>query len=179
MSPKRLVVPLGIAALLALAGVAYALSRNLSSPNLSVDEAYFVERGRDGGGNLTVESVLFMSNRGGGSAGDIRVSAFVVPTRTGLAIDTVTTSVSAIRKAHTSEVRLPIHVPKLNASAPESYNVVFLVFEDGLLTLKGTGTVGYATCCFYNTAYDVDSVAAPAGKAATLQSSAPSFTRVG
>lgn len=180
MQGKRIAIVLGLAALLVLAGGAYAISHNFGSPTLTVDEAYFVERGRDAGGNVTVEAVLFMSNRGGGTADGLRVTTFVIPQRTGLAIDTTAQNVNPIRASRTSEVHLTFQIPKLNLTAPEGYTVQFLVFEESLLTLRGSGSVGYGSCCFYGGGYAAyDESKATSAEAGALRSSAPSFNRVG
>lgn len=90
---------------------------------------------------MNVTAALFVTNDERARSGHLSITVFVVPQRSGLSSYTTKLDVGAIAGRTTDEVRVPVTIPRFNAT--ESYRIDFLVFEDGLLTQRGSGSVGW------------------------------------
>lgn len=140
MDPSpRLYALAGIVALVVLGGVAFAATR-AEGGDVDVQQAYFVSA-EPAGEQLNLTARLFVTNDGRGASDALSLAVFVVPVQSGLASYTTRVDVGVIPARTTSEVTVPVVVPGFNTT--RSYRVDFLVFEDGLLTQRGSGTIGW------------------------------------
>ncbi|MGQ0534497.1 MAG: hypothetical protein ACT4PT_00290 [Methanobacteriota archaeon] len=154
---------------LALGGAAAAAHELREPGRVDIQRAFFLEESREGT-NLTLSAILFVTCEGGSST-PIRLVTFVVPRATGIAGDRSAVDVGRISCGETREIAVPIRVAGFNATAPGSWAVEFLVFEDGLLTMEGHGNVGTRP-------YYVDDVDRAGSKASlAVEAEAPSFDR--
>lgn len=171
-SPRILFAAGALALLLALGGVAYVATG--SGHEVGVQQAYFVAAEPDGA-QLNLTARLFVTNHGLTRSDALSVTVFVVPTHSGLASYTTRVEVGTLAGRTTEEVTVPIVIPGFNAS--RSYRVDFLVFEDGLLTQKGQGSIGWGGGYY---AYDAQGgYASKEAMSDGLLAQAPSFERVG
>lgn len=154
--------------LLSVGGVAYVATG--SGHEVGIQQAYFVAAGPDGA-QLNLTARLFVTNHGLARSDPLSVTVFVVPTHSGLASSTMRVEVGSLAGRTTEEVTIPLAIPRFDAS--RSYRVDFLVFEDGLLTQKGQGGIGWGA------PYAYDAGKGYAAQADGLSVSAPSFERVG
>ena len=166
----RIHVAAAILAVLALAGVALVAS---GAREVGVQQAYFVAAEPEGD-RLNLTARLFVTNHALTRSDGLSVTVFVVPTHSGLASYTTRVDVGTLEGRTTNEVTVPIVIPQFNAS--RSYRVDFLVFEDGLLTQKGAGNVGWGGGYWSG---DADGSMTRHAVAEGLSASAPSFERVG
>lgn len=163
--PRVYLLAGGIAVLL-LGGIAFAASAQGGS--LAIEQAYFVAAAPSGA-DLNLTARLFVTNHGHGESGPMDVTVFVVPQQSGLASYTTTRHVGAIAARTTEPVSIDLIVPRFNDT--RNYRIDFLVFEDGLLTQRGVGSIGW------NGGYDGDGRQLYA--ADSLVAGAPSFQKVG
>lgn len=174
MASPRVYLVAGILVVAVLGGVAYVATG--SGQEVGVQQAYFVAAEPDGD-RLNLTARLFVTNHGLTRSDALSVTVFVVPTHSGLASYTTRVDVGTLASRTTQEVTVPIVVPGFNAS--RSYRIDFLVFEDGLLTQKGAGHLGWGGGYYVA---DTGSTAAYASKDAVMEglsAAAPSFERVG
>ena len=171
-SSPRLYLFAGLVAVVLLGGVAFAASQLPGGGDVGVEQAYFVAA-EPAGDQLNLTARLFVTNDGRGASDRLSVSVFVVPTHSGLASYTTRVEVGTIDGRATEEVTVPVVVPSFNAT--RSYRVDFLIFEDGLLTQKGSGTIGWGGGHWSGSSFDEATLA----KADGLTVSAPTFDRVG
>lgn len=176
--PKRIYVFAGVLALLGLGGIAFA-STGGADGDVGVQQAYFVTA-EPAGDRLNLTASLFVTNSGLTRSDDLAITVFVVPTHSGLATYTNRVDVGSLGGRTTQEVAVPVVIPDFNAT--RSYRVDFLVFEDGLLTQKGTGGIGWGGGAFHadrgvstKSTWSADEAQA-AGDGFAV--SAPSFERV-
>lgn len=153
---------------LALAGAAWAVRTD--GATVDIQQAYFVAAS-PAEGDLNLTASLFVTNAARRASDDVSVVVFVVPTHTGLSSFTTRVNVGAIPPGTTQQASVPVVVPQFNGS--RSYRVDFLVFEDDLLTQRGSGSVGWGGGGFYDVSGKMDYAAEG------LAVSAPSFSRVG
>ncbi len=170
--PRRALAFAAILAVLALAGVAYVASG--SGHDVGVQQAYFVAAEPDGE-RLNLTARLFVTNHALTRSDALSVAVFVVPMHSGLSSYTTRVDVGALASRTTSEVTVPIVIPAFNAT--RSYRIDFLVFEDGLLTQKGSGSIGWGGGYWAGGDGIVLSDKAMVGEG--LSATAPSFERVG
>lgn len=174
MQSPRVYLVAGILVLAALGGIAYVATG--SEHEVGVQQAYFVAAEPDGD-RLNLTARLFVTNHGLTRSDALSVTVFVVPTHSGLASYTTRVDVGALDRRTTEEVTVPIVVPGFNAS--RSYRIDFLVFEDGLLTQKGAGHLGWGGGAYYDGAVESGGYATKEMAMDGLSASAPSFERVG
>lgn len=160
------IVPAFLGVLL-LGGIAYGV--RAQSAVVDVQQAYFLAP-QPAGADLNVTASLFVTNHGFTRSDKLSVTAFVVPTQSGLASMTARLDVGSVAGRTTREVDLPLTIPQFNSS--RSYRVDFLVFEDGLLTQRGQGTIGWGGYYAYDAAMGQSMVSEG------VQASAPSFNKV-
>lgn len=172
--PKRLYVIAGGIAILGLAGIAFA-STGGTDGDVGVQQAYFVTA-EPAGDRLNLTASLFVTNAGLTRSDDLRVTVFVVPTHSGLASYTTRVDVGSLAGRTTQEVTVPVVIPDFNAT--RSYRVDFLVFEDGLLTQKGTGSIGWGGGYFHGEEVGKGDWASRGTMGEGLAVSAPSFEPV-
>ena len=173
MERNRLLLSAGILVVLVLGGVAFAASA--TGGEVGVQQAYFVTA-EPAGEQLNLTARLFVTNHGLTRSDALSVTVFVVPTHSGLASYTTRVDVGTLSSRTTEEVTVPIVIPAFNAT--RSYRVDFLVFEDGLLTQKGSGSIGWGGG-YFNEGASWDSATASKAVAEGLSVSAPDFQRVG
>lgn len=156
--------------LLTVAIGALAWSARAESGAIDIQQAYFVGAApHDGDMNLT--SMLFVTNDDRAASGHLSITVFVVPQRSGLSSFTTRLEVGEIGSRTTQQVSVPVTVPDFSPN--ESYRIDFLVFEDGLLTQRGSGSVGWGGGWQGST-----DLAAGEMRADALSVSAPSFEKV-
>ncbi len=122
--------------------------------DLIVDEVYFSPTTDLGGEDSDLKILVFLTNEGKGDIDEVRIRAFAVETDSNLARDEDSVTMGNILGKTTSEGELFISVPN-----NDSYRIELLVFEDGKLTIRGSGTVdlkGVGTASDYKTSGDDD-----------------------
>jgi hypothetical protein len=140
MLPKRRIL-LAVALVgLVLTGVAAGLAA-ANPGTLHIDEMRFMKTSAEGA-NVTIEAITYITSHGGTSR-DVRIVAYLYPLGTGVAEIRESVHVGHVAGQATTEVLIPLRLPGFNATHAGSWGVDFLVFEDGLLTQQGHGTIGY------------------------------------
>ncbi len=122
--------------------------------DLIVDEVYFSPTTDLGGKDSDLKILVFLTNEGKGDIDEVKVRAFAVETDSNLARDEDSVTMGNILGKTTSEGELFISVPN-----NDSYRIELLVFEDGKLTIRGSGTVdlkGVGMASDYKTSGDDD-----------------------
>jgi hypothetical protein len=140
MQPRhRFLLATGLAALVA---TSVAIGIAAATPGvLHVEEVRFL-KARQEGGNLSLDAISYITSQGGTSR-DVRVVAYLYPQATGIADQRVDTHVGRVAGGGTEEVTIPLRLVGFDPDRAGSWAVDFLIFEDGLLTQKGHGAIGY------------------------------------
>lgn len=161
---SRILAAFGLAGVLVVGALVWGV--RAEGGDVEVQQAYFVAAS-PAGDDLNLTANLFVTNGALLASDRVAVTVFVVP-HSGLSTYTTRVDVGKIDARSTEQATIPIVIPQFNAS--RSYRVDFLVFEDDLLTQRGSGSVGWGGGIWYE-----------AGKLAdeALSISAPSFQRVG
>lgn len=170
MSPlARPWILVGVLTVLLLGGLAYGV--RAEGGGVDIQQAYFFSP-EPAGSQLNITASLFVTNHGLTRSDDLAVTAFVVPNHNGLAAFTTRLDVGTVASRTTRQVDVALAIPAFNAS--RSYRVDFLVFDDGLLTQRGSGSIGWGGHYAYDYAATDKALVAEA-----MQASAPTFERVG
>lgn len=120
----------------------------------------------------TLDALVYLSSRGGCSR-DVKIVVFLRPVASGIAADKRVVDVGKLGCEKTVEVRAPLRIAGFDLTAPGSRVVDFLIFEDGLLTMKGQGRIGYAP------QLTLESGGVPGDILRSLEVAFPSFNRAG
>lgn len=172
----RLYVFAGLVAVVLLGGVAFAANAGPGG-DVGVKQAYFVAA-EPSADRLNLTAQLFITNDGFRRSEGLAVTVFVVPTHSGLASYTTRVDVGALPAHTTNEVTIPVVIPGFNAT--RSYRVDFLVFEDGLLTQKGSGSIGWGGGHWSaDSLYEGGGLVGREASMDGVSVSSPSFERVG
>jgi len=100
-----------------------------------VEEVYF-KMVRNEGASSDIQIVIFVSNIGDADIDTLKIRAFAIETRSNLAKDDETTSISNIPKMTSGEGNLTVTLPNRDL-----YRVEILVFKDDRLDIRGSGTI--------------------------------------
>lgn len=171
--PKRAYLFAGLLALALVGGVAFAATG--ARGEVGVHQAYFLTA-EPAGEQLNLTARLFMTNGALSRSDDLAITVFVVPTHSGLASYTTRVDVGTLGGRTTEEVTVPVVIPGFNAT--RSYRVDFLVFEGGLLTQKGSGSIGWGGGYWTGGGADASYATKEAYAMDGLSASAPSFERI-
>lgn len=106
-----------------------------SSSRIEVEEVYFVMTDQT---QLytNMDILVFITNDGKTDLSDVTVRAFAVETDSNLARDEAVKVMGELKGQTTIEGKLTIKLPN-----NDTYRVELLVFKDGKLTIRGSGTV--------------------------------------
>jgi len=103
--------------------------------HIEVEEVYFVVEAQSGA-RTRIKIILFVSNTGEDDISSLSVRAFPVETDSNLAQGDASVEVRDVKGKTTAEGNLTIEVPNR-----DYYRVEILVFRDGKLDLRGSGTI--------------------------------------
>jgi len=115
---------------------------------LKVEEVYFVMTDQDQE-NTDMDILVFITNDGKTSLSEVTARAFAVETDSNLARDEAIKEMGTVKSQTTVEGMLKIELPN-----NESYRVELLIFKEGKLAIRGSGTVnlkGVGTASDYKT----------------------------
>src|SRR5688572_1203060 len=110
----------GILSFLLLAGLAYGV--RAEGDGVDIQQAYFFAP-EPAGSSLNLTASLFVTNHGLSRSDALSVTAFVVPTHTGLAAFTSHVDLGTVGSRSTRQIDLPLSIPQFNAT--RSYRVDF------------------------------------------------------
>ncbi|MDP7266485.1 MAG: hypothetical protein QGH39_13095 [Candidatus Thermoplasmatota archaeon] len=108
-------------------------------PNLFIDEVRFVNsksNTRSNEDDHTVEATVFFTNNGDATSKGVELEIFAMVTKTNMAEDSESVKVGDVASMKTKKATFNLDLPKGN-----EYKIDLLVFEDGMITKKGYGTV--------------------------------------
>ncbi len=103
--------------------------------DVRVEEVYFVQTHQDEL-ETKMNIIVFVTNDGEAELSDIKIRAFAVETDSNLARDEAVKIITSVEGDSTVEGTLTITLPN-----NDSYRVELLVFKEGKLTIRGSGTV--------------------------------------
>ena len=139
------------------------------STDLEVDEVYFSTK-ELGGTDTDLEILVFITNEGDDDVSRVEIRAFAVETDSNIARDEARVELSGLKAETSLEGKLYITIPN-----NDTYRIELLIFEEGKLSIRGSGTVdltGVGSASDYRTddgvdddSYDIlseDGVSAPA-----------------
>jgi len=114
----------------------FTIDHGSGAHNLEVEEVIMSSHGTLGGTETDLTISVFLTNQGKGAIDDVRVRAFAVERDSNLARDEDAISMGRIEGETSPEGELHITVPN-----NDTYRIELLVFENGRLTLRGSGTI--------------------------------------
>ena len=106
---------------------------------LQVDDVFFVLTDSENGlrtDMVNIDVTAFITNKGKLDAKDVEIIAFTVDKNTNLALDKTTFDVGSIPKDKTSSSEFSLSMPN-----NDSYVIELIIFENGKIALKGSGTL--------------------------------------
>jgi len=106
-----------------------------SSGRLKVEEVYFVMTDQDEY-VTNMDIIVFITNEGEKTLSEVKVRAFAIETDSNLARDENEKTLSTVEGKTTIEGTLNIELPN-----NDTYRVELLVFKEGKLSIRGSGTV--------------------------------------
>ena len=115
----------------------YLFSDEESTPpsKLKVEEVYFVMTDQDQE-HTDMDILVFITNDGKTSLSEVTARAFAVETDSNLARDEAIKEMGTVKSQTTVEGTLKIELPN-----NETYRVELLIFKEGKLAIRGSGTV--------------------------------------
>jgi len=108
-------------------------------PNLFIDDVRFVNsksNTRSNEDDHTVEATVFFTNNGDATSNNVALEVFAMVADTNMAEDSASENVGNVASMKTKKATFTLDLPK-----GKEYKVDLLVFEDGMITKKGYGTV--------------------------------------
>lgn len=114
----------------------FTIDHGSGTHDLEVEDVIISSHGALGGTETELNISVFLTNQGKGGIDDVRVRAFAVERDSNLARDEDTRSMGRIEGETSPEGELHITVPN-----NDTYRIELLVFENGRLTLRGSGTI--------------------------------------
>ncbi len=152
---KNLPWLLGVAASVALLVVLIIViwPEETVSTDLEVDEVYFSTK-ELGGTDTDLEILVFITNEGDDDVSKVEIRAFAVETDSNIARDEARAELSGLKAKTSKEGKLYITVPN-----NDTYRIELLIFEEGKLSIRGSGTVdltGVGSASDYRTDSGVD-----------------------
>lgn len=108
-------------------------------PNLFIDEVRFVNSAtnrRSDSEEHTVEATVYFTNSGEGTSKNVELEVYAMVTKSNMGEDSASVNVGDIASMKTKKATFTMDLPKGN-----DYKIDLLVFEDGMITKKGYGTV--------------------------------------
>ncbi|MCK5772344.1 MAG: hypothetical protein KAH57_01015 [Thermoplasmata archaeon] len=124
-----------------------------TSTDLEVDEVYFSTK-ELGGTDTDLEILVFITNEGDDDVSRVEIRAFAVETDSNIARDEARVELSGLKAETSLEGKLYITVPN-----NDTYRIELLIFEEGKLSIRGSGTVdltGVGSASDYRTDGGVD-----------------------
>ncbi len=105
------------------------------STDLEVDEVYFSTK-ELGGTDTDLEILVFITNEGDDDVSKVEIRAFAVETDSNIARDEARAELNALKAKTSKEGKLYITIPN-----NDTYRIELLIFEEGKLSIRGSGTV--------------------------------------
>ena len=105
------------------------------STDLEVDEVYFSTK-ELGGTDTDLEILVFITNEGDDDVSRVEIRAFAVETDSNIARDEARVELSGLKAETSLEGKLYITIPN-----NDTYRIELLIFEEGKLSIRGSGTV--------------------------------------
>ncbi|MCD6171394.1 MAG: hypothetical protein J7J36_03130 [Thermoplasmata archaeon] len=133
-----------IIVIIILAASFYPSEKKQKENKLSVDAMYLLKEGEEKGW-VNASAIIYLTNTGAKS-GEIKIITYLIESRNGIAVDKKEIKVGSIEKDKTEEEEIQIQMEN------SSYNMDVLVFEDGLLKVKG----GTGINVFYDKGWNIE-----------------------
>ena len=108
-------------------------------PNLFIDEVRFVNsngNSRSDSDEHTVDATVYFTNNGEGTSKNVELEVFAMVSKSNMGEDSKSVHVGDVASMKTQKATFSLDLPKGN-----DYKIDLLVFEDGMITKKGFGTV--------------------------------------
>jgi hypothetical protein len=111
--------------------------KRIEEPHLYVEDVFFMNNDVRADDEVTdLSTTVYITNDGLADANDVKIIAYPLDTKKNLAHDDTETTIGHIPKQKTSTAEFIISVP-----AGAKHEVELLIFEDGRLILRGSGSV--------------------------------------
>jgi hypothetical protein len=120
---------------------------------LRADGSYFV-KGEQNEDYAAFVALLYITNPAESISGNVRITTYVIDSAENIVLDEIETGFGPINEKQTIETDIRFNIPLYNQS--KQYTINFLIFEDNMIVLKGTGTIGIHYY-YHNGSYYTDS----------------------
>lgn len=147
----KVLIPIAVAASVIVASVLIFGTGNSTgsvNTNLIVGDSYFTLAGTNGQASNFIAS-LYLTNQGSSDSGKIRIVTYVLESGRNLVKNQTKTEIGVLNGRTTGETSIPFSIPVYNET--HYYTINFLIFEDDMLILKGSGSIGVWWIYYNNT----------------------------